>query len=120
MVGRGGITVPAKSKSRPRRPFVDLPHRFENLRDCLVSEAAAYRRESVWLVWKKIRQGDYKAYKDGKVTKVSVASLIADRERAMKAPQTKKRPPGRPRKHPSPELRPGPTKRAAGDTESSG
>jgi hypothetical protein len=74
-----------------------------------VAEAAAYRRESVWLVWKKIRLGVYKSYKDGKYTKVLVAGLIADRERAMNAPQTRKRPPGRPRKQPStvsPELPP--------------
>jgi hypothetical protein len=101
--------VPAKSKSRPRRPFVALPPRFEDLPDCLIPEAAAFRRESTWLVWKKIRLGVYKAYKDGKITKVSVASLKADRERAMSAPQTRKRLPGRPRKTPktiNPELRP--------------
>jgi hypothetical protein len=95
--------MPAKkpsksSKSRPRRPFVALPPRFEDLPDCLIPEAAAYRRESTWLVWKKIRLGVYQAYKDGKITKVSVASLKADRERAMSAPQTRKRSPGRPRK----------------------
>jgi hypothetical protein len=69
---------------------------------------AAWRRESRWTVFKKLREGTYRSYLDGRVRKIILASVQEDRERQMNAPPTKKRSPGRPRKQPSsvnPELR---------------
>jgi hypothetical protein len=101
--------------SKPKH-WVTLPPNFTLLTDCLIDEAAAYRRCSRWEIFKKIREGDIVAFKDGRVTKCVVSSLIADRERAFSSarrptrpsapptqpavaePTTKKRP-GRPAKH---------------------
>jgi hypothetical protein len=85
------------AKRRPRRGFVPLPPGFENIPDCTVDEAAAYRRESRWTVFKKLREGKYRSYLDGKVRKVIVASLREDRERQMNAAPTRKRSLGRPK-----------------------
>jgi hypothetical protein len=55
----------------------------------------------VWTVWKKIRERRYAAFKDGRITKVVVASVVADRERAIAAsknPTGKRKPGGQPRR----------------------
>jgi hypothetical protein len=83
------------SKSR----FVDLPAGLAPP-DLTVPEVCAFRRESPWTVFKKIREGVYRSYKDGRIRKVDFASVKADRERAMSAAPIGKRPPGRPRKRP--------------------
>ena len=48
-----------------------------------VSEAASFRRCSIWTIFAKIREGDLVALKDGRVTKITVASLVKDRDRAL-------------------------------------
>jgi hypothetical protein len=77
--------------------FEPLPSGFDPL-DCTIDECAAYRRESRWTVHKKIREGVYESYLDGRIRKIIFASVKADRERAVSAALTGKRPPGRPRR----------------------
>jgi hypothetical protein len=89
--------------------WVSLPPDFATtVTDCTIAEAMAFRRLSRWSVYAKIRDGSFRAFKDGRITKIVVASLVADRERQLNAPKTAKRKPGRPRKTQSvnPELRP--------------
>jgi hypothetical protein len=95
--------------SKPKQ-WATLPPNFSSLTDCLIDEAASFRRCSRWEIFRKIREGELTSYKDGRVRKVVVASLIADRERALAATLRKsssphldaaptgKRPIGRPRK----------------------
>jgi hypothetical protein len=88
-----------------RRPkpykFLPLPPNFNPL-DATVEEVASFRRESIWTVFAKLRDGSYESYLDGRVRKIIFASVLADRERAIAAsrqpPETEKRRPGRPRK----------------------
>jgi hypothetical protein len=91
--------------------FVALPPGFENCLDATVDEVAAFRRESRWTVFKKLRENVYASYLDGRVRKIIVKTVLADRERALKegatlrgrspnAAPTGKRPVGRPRKEP--------------------
>ena len=56
-----------------------------------VNEVASWQRESRWTVFKKIREGVYQSYLDGRIRKIIFASVKADRERAMAAPLTNKR-----------------------------
>ncbi len=66
--------------------FEVLPPDFAStVTDCTVAEAASFRRCSVWRIFKKIRKGEIDAYPDGGRTKIKVASLVADRERAIAA-----------------------------------
>jgi hypothetical protein len=101
-------------RKKPQYRWVVLPPDFaSSVIDCTVAEAAAFRRESIWTVFEKIRSGTYTAYKDGRITKIVVASLVRDRERALASTlrrpsqnphppldlaPTGKRPVGRPRK----------------------
>lgn len=104
------------SKVRHPQPkkfkFVALPPGFENCIDATIDEVAAYRRESRWTVHRKLREGIYRSYLDGRVHKIVLESVRLDRERAMAtgaalrmrspnphvdAAPTGKRPPGRPR-----------------------
>jgi hypothetical protein len=88
--------------------WITLPDNFNPL-NATVNEVASWQRESRWTVHKKIREGIYQSYLDGRIRKIIFASVKADRERAMAAPPTNKRKPGRPRKQPktiNPELRP--------------
>ena len=80
-----------------RYRFLPLPPLFDPV-DATVDEVASWRRESRWTVHKKIREGVYESYLDGRIRKILFASVKADRERAMSVPLTDKRPPGRPRK----------------------
>jgi hypothetical protein len=88
-----------------RRPkpfkFLPLPPHFNPI-DCTVEEAASFRRESIWTVFAKLREGTYESYLDGRVRKIIFASVLADRDRAIAAsrlpPEAGKRRPGRPRK----------------------
>jgi hypothetical protein len=86
--------------------WIPLPPNFATtVVDATVAEIASFRRQSPWTVWKKIREGHYKAFKDGRITKIDVASVIADRDRTIaesKNPFGKRRPGGQPRK-PRPE-----------------
>ena len=86
--------------------FMLLPADFDPI-DATVDEVASWRRESRWTVFRKIREGIYASYSDGRIRKVVFASVKADRERALNgAPIGKramsaaptKRPVGRPRK----------------------
>jgi hypothetical protein len=65
-----------------------------------VDETAAYRRESRWTTHRKIREGVYQSYLDGRIRKVIFASVVADRERAIERsanPFGKKKPGGQPK-----------------------
>ena len=84
-----------------RYKFLPLPPDFDPI-DATIDEVASWRRESRWTVHKKIREGRYETYLDGRIRKVIFASVKADRERAMSAALTGKRAPGRPCK-PRPE-----------------
>ncbi len=77
--------------------FLSLPPDFDPI-DATVDEVASWRRESRWTVHLKIREGVYQSYRDGRIRKIIFASVKADRERAMSAALTGKRPPGRPRR----------------------
>ena len=102
--------------SKPRK-WVELPPNFASaLRVCTVPEAAAFLRCSEWDVHQRIRKGHITAFKDGSRTKLEVASLVREQDRALAsrrivpnllpAPPTQpvaeavvtKRPVGRPRK----------------------
>jgi hypothetical protein len=99
---------------------VSLPVHFEPL-DCTIAEAMAYRRESRWNVHQKIKRGVYEAYKDGRIRKIIFASVKADRERAMRAPPTDKRSPGRPRQTQPESLKPhSPPDRLAAENSAAG
>jgi hypothetical protein len=80
-----------------RYKFLSLPPDFAPV-DATVDEVASWRRESRWTVHKKIREGRYESYLDGRIRKIIFASVKADRERAMSAALTGKRRPGRPLK----------------------
>ena len=80
-----------------RYKFLPLPPDFDPI-DATIDEVASWRRESRWTVHKKIREGRYETYLDGRIRKIIFASVKADRERAMSAALTGKRRPGRPRK----------------------
>jgi hypothetical protein len=99
----GGEAMP---KSDKLYRFLPLPPDFDPV-DATVAETASYRRESPWTVFRKIREGRYQSYKDGKIRKIIFASVKADRQRsiARSAPATGKRKPGRPRK-PRPDEQP--------------
>jgi hypothetical protein len=77
--------------------FLPLPPDFDPI-DATIDEVASWRRESRWTVHKKIREGAYQSYRDGRIRKIVFASVKADRERAMSAALTGKRLPGRPRR----------------------
>lgn len=70
--------------------------------DLTVREVAAYRRCSMWLVHKRIRDGVYQSYLDGRVRKVIFASVLKEREQTIAADRHMVAPksPGRPRKRP--------------------
>jgi hypothetical protein len=82
---------------RNKFKFLPLPPDFDPV-DATVGEVASYRRESRWTVHKKIREGRYDTYLDGRIRKIIFASVKADRERAMSVALTGKRRPGRPLK----------------------
>jgi hypothetical protein len=80
--------------------FVDLPAGLAPP-DLTVDEVAAFRRESRWTVHKKVREGVYRSYRDGRIRKIVFQSVVEDRERAIAASgKTGKKPVGRPRKPP--------------------
>jgi hypothetical protein len=62
--------------------WVPLPPDFNPI-DCTIDEAASWRRESRWTVHKKIRDGVYQSYLDGRIRKVVFASVKRDRDRAI-------------------------------------
>jgi hypothetical protein len=96
--------------------FLSLPENFCPI-DATVEEVASFRRESVWTMFEKIRDGRCDAYLDGRGRKIIFASVLADRDRAIAAGRYKKsaaalkalasrkppekRPVGRPRKSPA-------------------
>jgi hypothetical protein len=80
-----------------RYKFLPLPPDFDPV-DATIDEVASYRRESRWSVHKKIREGAYQSYLDGRIRKILFATVKADRERAMSVALTGKRRPGRPGK----------------------
>jgi hypothetical protein len=94
-------TAPSRPK-KPRKPkpykFLPLPPDFAPL-DATVDEVASFRKESRWTVHRKLRDGVYESYLDGRIRKIIFASVVADRERAIAEsnPHLHKRKPGRPR-----------------------
>lgn len=97
-----------KSKPKPRtyKPFtyLHLPPDFCP-KYATLSEACSYARHGLWQGHAKIKQGRWKAFKDGRRTVIVFASVIEDEERLMvesgveppPAPVEKRRP-GRPKK----------------------
>jgi hypothetical protein len=84
------------AKPRKQKPPLYLPHDFHPI-DCSIAEAAAFRHESLWTTHKKMKEGKYKFYKEGRRTKIIFAKVLADRDRALRD-GIEKRPPGRPKK----------------------
>jgi hypothetical protein len=80
-----------------RYKFLPLPADFDPV-DATVDEVSSYRRESRWTVHKKIREGVYQSYLDGRTRKILFDTVKADRERAVSVALTGKRRPGRPLK----------------------
>jgi hypothetical protein len=80
--------------------WLNLPPDFNPI-DATVDEVASWRRESRWTTHKKVREGVYESYLDGRIRKIIFASVKADRERAITTSRNPsgKRPVGRPRKH---------------------
>jgi hypothetical protein len=90
-----------------RKPFTyihlppDFCPKYSTLR-----EACSYARHGLWQGHEKIKQGRWKAFKDGRRTVIVFASVIADEERLIAGgkhpepvePVVEKRRPGRPRK----------------------
>jgi hypothetical protein len=72
--------------------------------DMTMAEVAAFRREGLSTVWRKMRSDVYKSYKSGDKRLIIRESVLADRERCLaEGPQlsstpTEKRGPGRPKK----------------------
>jgi hypothetical protein len=72
--------------------------------DMTLDEVAAFRREGKSTVWRKIRRGDYVAFKSGDKRLITRESVIADRERCLaEGPRLTESPhgarrPGRPKK----------------------
>jgi hypothetical protein len=103
------LPPPEAKPSPPKKPkkpklykFLPLPPGFAPV-DATIDEVASFRKESRWTVFRKIREGVYESYRDGRVRKVIWASVLADRERAIAAsqhPVTAKRKPGRPKSLP--------------------
>lgn len=87
--------------------FLPLPEGFCPL-DATIDEVASFRRESRWSVHRKIREGKYASYKDGKIRKIIFASVLADRQAsiARSSSATRKRKPGGQRKHHPPDGQP--------------
>ena len=93
-----------RRQSRSNYRWITLPPDFNPI-DCTVDEAASWRRESRWTTHKKIREGVYESFLDGRIRKIVFASVVADREAAIarsKNPFGKRRPGGQLRK-PCPE-----------------
>jgi hypothetical protein len=92
---------------KPLYRWVPLPPNFATtVVDATVAEIASFRRESVWTVWKKIRERRYAAFRDGRITKVLVSSVVRDRELTIAEsanPTGKRKPGGQPRKRPEEE-----------------
>ena len=65
--------------SQPSNSIDDLPL------DLTVEEVARVRRESPSQVYKKIRNGTYEAHKNGDTRLITRESVLADRDRALKA-----------------------------------
>jgi hypothetical protein len=89
--------IPKRFRTKSR--YVDLPVGIAPP-DLTIDEVAAYRRESRWTVHKKVREGVYQSYLDGRIRKVIFASVVADRERAIARsanPTGKRKPGGQPR-----------------------
>jgi hypothetical protein len=76
--------------------WLNLPEGFNPV-DCTIDEAASFRRESRWETHRKMREGIYRFYKEGRRTKIIFASVLADRDRALRD-GVAKRQPGRPKK----------------------
>jgi hypothetical protein len=95
-----------RRQSRSNYRWITLPPDFNPI-DCTVDEVASWRRESRWTTHKKIREGVYESFLDGRIRKIVFASVVADRERAIAASRnpTGKRKPGGQRK-PRPEEHP--------------
>jgi hypothetical protein len=95
---------------KPRNDWLVLPPGWDPI-DCTIDEAMAYRRLSRTAVLKKIHDGVYQTYRDGKRRKIVFATVKADRMRALLADQrrekTGKRKVGRPRQ-PRPDQQPTP------------
>ena len=94
--------------------FLPIPPDF-NPKYCTIAEACSFAKCSPWTAYQRLRQGRWKAVKDGRVNKIIFASIKADMaalpERPQGAPSRRppeKRPVGRPRKHPKPETQPSP------------
>ena len=62
--------------------FVPLPPGFAPT-DATIDQVCAFRLESRSTVHKKMREGAYVFYKDGKITKIIFSSVLADRERSI-------------------------------------
>jgi hypothetical protein len=100
--------MPARksSKPKPRRTaskFLILPPGFCPV-DATREEVASFRRESLTTVNEKCKDGRYESYLEGRIRKIILSSVLADRQRSIDAsrepPETGKRRVGRPRKHP--------------------
>jgi hypothetical protein len=90
--------IPKRFRTKSR--YVDLPVGLAPP-DLTIDEVAAYRRESRWTVHRKVREKIYESYLDGRIRKVLLSSVIADRERAIARsanPTGKRKPGGQPRK----------------------
>jgi hypothetical protein len=102
--------MPADPKFKPNPKlyrFMPLPEGFSP-EYCTVEEGRSFAKCSRWTAFKKLREGRWRAVKDGRINKVIFATIKADMEalpeRAVGSPPTStKRPVGRPRKHPKPE-----------------
>jgi hypothetical protein len=89
--------IPKRFRSKSR--FVDLPVGLAPP-DLTVDEVAAYRRESRWTVHRKVREKIYESYLDGRIRKILLSSVIADREAAIARsanPSGKRKPGGQAR-----------------------
>ena len=72
----------SESKQPKRKPFtfIHLAPDFCSTY-CSFAEACSFARDGRWMGHKKIREGRWRAFKDGKLRKVEFASALEDTER---------------------------------------
>jgi hypothetical protein len=83
--------------------WVSLPPNFAaTVTYATIDEIASFCRCGRWTVHARIADGTYVAFKDGRLTKIVVASVLAERAATIAKSKnpTGKRPVGRPRKKP--------------------
>ena len=88
--------MPKRKRKYKPLTFIHLPPDFCPA-ICTFEEACSYARHSRWVGHQKVREGRWRVFKDGKLTKVEFASVLEDTARLRAASaKPRKRSVGRP------------------------